>query len=736
MHSRAVCVGFVILPLSVLLGCAGVAPHAPDTPVSAPAAPASTTPVPAAATPAVPAPPVAEPRPFSVLSPNGARVDEYYWLRDDTRTDKAVLGYLEAENAYMAAMTAHTRALADRLYEETVARIQQDDSTVPYRKRSYWYYTRYKAGSEHPIYARKAGTLEAAEQVMLDAGELARGHGYYAVGEYAIAPNDRLLAYVDDTVGRRQYTLRFKDLATGKTLPDAIPNVEPYLAWNADSTSVLYVEKNSVTLLGYRVRRHVLGSDPARDPLVYEQDDLSFYTSVTTTKDGRFLLIVADSTEASEVRFADAADPALKFRVFLPRERGHEYSVEHLDDRWIIRSNWQAPNFRLLEVDAGHESNRARWRELVAHRDDAFIHGFDVFRDFLAIAERSGALRKIRIRPWDGGKDFYITSDESAYTTYLGQNAEIDSRVVRYGYTSLATPYSTYDYDVVTGTRTLLKREAVLGGFDSANYRTELLWAPARDGARVPVSVVYARDTKLDGTAPLLQYGYGSYGSSSDPEFYVPLLSLLDRGFVYAIAHIRGGQEMGRRWYEDGRLLRKKNTFTDFIDATRFLVQARYADPKRVSASGLSAGGLLIGAVANMAPGDYHALVANVPYVDVVTTMLDESIRLVTNEFDEWGHPKDKTYYDYMLSYSPYDNVAKQDYPAMLVTTALWDSQVQYYEPAKWVARLRARKTDKNPLLFRTSTDAGHGGKSGRFESYRETAEEYAFILDQSGITQ
>jgi oligopeptidase B len=721
MHSRAVFAGLVILPMTGPLGCAGVAPQATEASNPSPAAPT---------------PPVAEARPFTVLSPNGNRMDEYYWLRDDSRTDKAVLGYLDAENAYTAVMTAHTRALADRVYEETVARIQQDDATVPYRKRGYWYYTRYETGREHPIYARKAGTLEAPEQVMLDANELARGHGFYAVGEHAIAPNDRLLAYVDDTVGRRQYTLRFKDLATGTTLPDAIPNVEPYLAWNADSTSVLYVEKNPVTLLGYRVRRHVLGSNPARDPLVYEQDDFSFYTSVIATKDGRYLLIVAESTEASEVRYADAADPALAFRVFLPRERGHEYSVEHLDGRWIIRSNWQAPNFRLLEVKVGQEGDRTHWRELVAHREDAFIHGFDVFRDFLAIAERSGALRKIRIRPWDGKKDFYIESDESAYTTYLGQNPEIDTRFVRYEYTSLATPYSTYDYDVSTGARTLKKREAVLGGFDPANYRTELLWAPARDGSRVPVSVVYRKWTKLDGSAPLLQYGYGSYGASSDPDFSMARLSLLDRGFVFAIAHIRGGQEMGRHWYEDGRLLHKVNTFTDFIDVTRFLVQARYADPKRVSATGLSAGGLLIGAVANMAPGDYRALVANVPFVDVVTTMLDESIPLVTNEFDEWGNPKDRTYYDYMLSYSPYDNVAKQDYPAMLVTTALWDSQVQYYEPAKWVARLRARKTDENPLLFRTSTDAGHGGKSGRFESYREIAEEYAFILDQSGIAQ
>jgi oligopeptidase B len=436
------------------------------------------------------------------------------------------------------------------------------------------------------------------------------------------------------------------------------------------------------------------------------------------------------------VRYADAADPRLAFRVFLPRERDHEYSVEHLDGRWIIRSNWQAPNFRVLEADVGREADRANWRELIAHRDDTYIHDLDVFRDFLAIEMRSDALRKIRIRPWNGGKEYFITADEPAYTASLGQNAEIDTRVVRYEYSSLTTPTTTYDYDTASGERQLVKRRPVLGDYDPANYRTELLWAPARDGTRIPVSVVYRKGTKLQGQAPLLQYGYGSYGSSLDPEFSVTELPLLDRGFVYANAHIRGGQEMGRRWYDDGKLLKKVNTFTDFIDVTRFLVKEGYADPKRVSAMGGSAGGLLIGAVANMAPGDYRALIAEVPFVDVVTTMLDESIPLTSNEFDEWGNPKDRKYYEYMLAYSPYDNVARRDYPAMLVTTGYHDSQVQYYEPAKWVARLRARKTDENPLLFRVTMEAGHSGRSGRFQYYYDLAEEYAFVLDQSGITR
>jgi oligopeptidase B len=486
------------------------------------------------------------------------------------------------------------------------------------------------------------------------------------------------------------------------------------------------------------VRRHVLGTNPADDAILYTQDDESFYTSVATTKDERYILIVAQSTVSTEYRYARADDPALEFKVFLPRERDHEYHADHLDGRWIIRTNWQAPNFRLMEAQVGEEGDRANWREILAHRDDAFVHAFDVFKEFLAIEERSGAMRKIRIRPWGGAKDFFIAADEAAYTASLGQNAELDTHIVRYEYDSLTTPTTIYDYDVQTGERRLMKRTEVLGlpRFDPANYRTELVWVPARDGAKVPVSLVYRVGFEKYGRAPMLQYGYGSYGATIDPAFSVARLSLLDRGFVYAIAHVRGGQEMGRRWYEDGRLLNKKNTFNDFVDVTRQLVKEGYADPKRVSAMGGSAGGLLMGAISNTAPADYRAIVAQVPFVDVVTTMLDESIPLTTNEFDEWGNPKRKEFYDYMLAYSPYDNVARQAYPAILVTTGLHDSQVQYWEPAKWVARLRVRKTDSNPLLYRTTMEAGHGGKSGRFQRFREIAEEYAFILDQSGIRE
>ncbi len=704
-----------------LAACAGDAPARPE-PESMPKS--------------EPVPPIAAVRPQVVASPNGNRTDEYYWLRDDTRENAEVIAHLEAENAYKAAMMAHAQALEDKVYAEIVARIKQDDSTVPYRLRGHWYYTRFETGQEYPLYARKAGQLDAPEQLMLDVNRMAEGHGFFQVGALAVSPDNRLLAWVDDPVGRRQYTLRFKDLETGEILPGAIPNVDPYLAWTADSRSILYLEKHPETLLGFRVRRHVLGTDPASDAILYEQEDESFYTAVATTKDERYLLIISQSTVSTEFRYARADDPALAFRVFLPRERDHEYHVDHLDGRWIIRTNWKAPNFRLMEATVGEEGERANWRELLAHRDDAFVHDFDVFRDFLAIEERSGAMRKIRIRPLGGAPDFFIAADEAAYTASLGQNRELDTHIVRYEYTSLTTPATVYDYDIQTGERQLMKRTPVLGDFDPANYRTELVWAEARDGKKVPVSIVYRAGVKRDGTAPMLQYAYGSYGATMDPAFSISRLSLLGRGFVFALAHVRGGQEMGRRWYEDGKLLNKRNTFNDFIDVTRFLVKEGYADPKRVSAMGGSAGGLLMGAVANMAPADYRAIVAQVPFVDVVTTMLDESIPLTTNEFDEWGNPKKKEFYDYMLSYSPYDNVARQAYPAMLVTTGLHDSQVQYWEPAKWVARLRTHKTDSNPLLYRTTMEAGHGGKSGRFQRFREIAEEYAFILDQSGIAE
>lgn len=686
--------------------------------------------------PETPKPPVAAVKSCELKSAHGMRADDYYWMRDDARADAEVLAYLAAENAYKDAMLAPVRPLEEKVYGEIVARIKQDDASVPFHERGHWYYWRYETGKEYPVHARKAGSLDAPEQVLIDESERAQGQEFYEMGELEVSPDNRILGFAEDTVGRRQFTLRFRDLATGCMLADVIENVEADVAWAGDSRSVLYVEKDPQTLLGNKVRRHVLGTDPKDDALLYEEHDESFYLGVDTSKDGRYLYIALQSTVSTEQHYADAADPKLEFKVILPRERDHEYQADHFEGRWIIRTNWQAPNFRLMEALVGESKDRGRWRTLVAHREDAFVDNFNVFRGFLAIEERSGGLRKVRIHPWDGGKDFYLALDEPACVTGLGDNEELDSDLVRYVYSSLTTPATTYDYDVKSGERVLLKQQPVLGGFEAKRYLTEYLWAPARDGEKIPVALVYRKGFRKDGSAPLLQYGYGSYGSSTDPAFSLPVISLLDRGFVYAIAQIRGGQELGRRWYDAGRLLNKQNSFNDFVDVTRFLVKEGYADPQRVFARGGSAGGLLMGAVVNQAPQDYRAIVAHVPFVDVVTTMLDESIPLTTNEYDEWGNPHDQKYYDYMLTYSPYDNLSKQAYPAMLVTTGLWDSQVQYWEPAKWVAKLRRLKTDDHPLLLRVNMEAGHGGRSGRFQAYRERAEEYAFILDLAGIRQ
>lgn len=723
-----------VFALATLLG--GCAPASTkDDPRMTTAVSTSIVDAPAAApAPALPAPPVAAQRPHEVQSPFGTRFDPYYWLRDDERKDPALLAYLNAENAYKEAMLAHTQPLEQALYEEIVGRIKQDDSTVPARRHGYWYYTRYETGREYPIYARRKGTLDAPEEILADANELAQGHDFYQIGGLEVSHDNRLLAIAEDTVGRRQFVLRVKDLATGAWLPDRIENAEPDLAWANDARTLLYVAKEPQTLLGDRVLKHVLGTPVTADALVYREADDSFYLGVAKSKSDRFVYIVSQSTVSTEYRYADANDPALAFRVALPRERDHEYQLEDLGDEFVIRTNWRAKNFRIMKAKIAEVGDRATWRDVVPHRADAFVTNFDAFRGYLALGERSGGLRRIRVKSWDGAREFLIDAHDAAYTMALGANDESDTDTVRYVYTSLTTPNTTYDYDMGTGQRTLLKRDPVLGGFDPAHYATEFVWATARDGARVPVSLLYRRGLRRDGSAPLYQYAYGSYGLSQDPTFRSSVLSLVDRGFVYALAHIRGGQEMGRDWYDHGRLQHKKNTFTDFVDVTRFLVAQKYANPKRVYAMGGSAGGLLMGVVANLAPQDYRGLVAHVPFVDVVTTMLDESIPLTTNEFDEWGNPgADRAAYEYMLSYSPYDNVSRQAYPAMLVTTGLWDSQVQYWEPAKWVAKLRTLKTDANPLLFRVNMEAGHGGKSGRFQRYRELAEEYAFILDLDG---
>jgi len=681
-----------------------------------------------------PVPPVAAAKPHAVVSPHGTRNDSYYWLRDDTRSRPEVLDYLRAENAYFEAMSAPYRELTETLEKELIGRLKEDDSTVPYKDKDYLYSTRFEAGKQHPIHVRRPLGSEE-EQVLVDGNREAGGSEYYRLGGRAVSPRQDLLAFTEDTRGRRQYTLRFRDIATGRDLPERITGLQPRIVWAGDNRTVYYVENDPVTLLSTRVRMHALGTDPKSDPVVYEEKDTSFYLGVDETGDERFILIRLDSTVASEVRFIDTGNPSGTLRVLAPRETGVLYEADHMGGRWVIKTDWEAPNFRLMTVADAEVGDKKTWRELVPHDPKVFLENFVVFENYLAVGERSEGLMRLRYAPWaDLGRWAYVRSDEPASTQGFEVNAEQDTPKLRYAYSSLATPDSVYELDMRTGERKLLKRQPV-PGYDPAGYATERVWATARDGARVPVSLVYRKGFVRNGTAPLYQYGYGSYGATTDPGFDHTVVSLLDRGFVYAIAHIRGGQELGRAWYDDGRLLRKKNTFTDFIDVTDFLVREKYAAPDKVFASGASAGGLLMGAVANMAGEKYRGIVARVPYVDVVTTMLDESIPLVTNEFDEWGNPKQKEYYDYMLSYSPYDNVRAQPYPAMLTTTGLHDSQVQYYEPAKWVARLRAMKTDRNPLLFKVNMAAGHGGRSGRFERLKETAEEYAFLLHQLGTS-
>lgn len=681
-------------------------------------------------------PPVAALRPQLVTSPHGVRTDPYYWLRDDDRADPDVLAYLHAENAYRERSLRRLKPFEDALYQEIIARLKQDDASVPYRKNGYWYNTRFESGKEHPIFARRRASPVAAEEILLDANALAVGHDYYRIGALEISPDNGWLAFCEDTTGRRQYKLRIKNLRSGEILATTIADVEADLAWANDNRTLLYVQKDPETLLGLYVKKHVLGQHPGLDALVFEQTDKSFYTGVSKSKSDEFIFIHMESTLSSEWQYARADDASLAFKTFLPHQRDLEYQMEHLGDWFVVRTNWQARNFRLMKVPIGREGDRTAWQDVVAHRDDTYIEEFDVFSGFLALSVRSGGLSKISINFWDGAPPFFIASDEPAYSTSLSVNAELDTDILRYAYSSLTTPTTVYDYDVRSRGQVLLKRDPVEGSFDPANYRTEFLFAAARDGAHVPVSLVYRKEYLRDGSAPLLQYAYGAYGLSSDPTFSSARLSLLDRGFVFAIAHVRGGQEMGRAWYDDGRLLRKMNSFTDFIDVTRHLLALGYASRDKVFAMGGSAGGLLVGAVANLSPGDYRGIVAQVPFVDVVTTMLDDGIPLTTNEYDEWGNPNEREYYEYMLSYSPYDNVRPQSYPAMLVTTGLWDSQVQYYEPAKWIAKLRAEKTDAHGLFLHVDMDAGHGGKAGRFQRYREIAMEYAWLLDLAGITR
>ncbi|MBK8879221.1 MAG: S9 family peptidase [Haliscomenobacter sp.] len=658
------------------------------------------------------------------------RIDPYFWLNQRENAD--VLEYLQEENAYLESQLAHTKPLQEKIFQEITGRIKQEDQSVPYLENGYYYLTRFESGKEYPIYSRKKGSLDAGEEVLLDVNELASGRAYYSVGDKAVSPNNRFLAFGEDTLSRRIYTLRFKDLTTGAFLPEQIPNTTGLAAWANDNAHVFYTAKDPQTLRGYKVMRHKLGSPIEEDQEVFREEEETYDTFVYHSKSKKYLIIISSQTISQEYRILEADNPTGAFEVFHPRERGLEYSIEHFDDRFYIRTNLHARNFRLM-VCPENKTNKTFWQEVVPHREDTLLEDLEVFKGFLALSERNQGITQIRIISFSG-EDHYISFPEEVYLAYTSINMEFDRELLRLGYQSLTTPVTTFDYHMRTRELTLLKQEEVLGGFDKANYHSERLHAIARDGAKVPLSIVYRKGFPKDGTQPVLLYGYGSYGFSMEPYFSAARISLLDRGFAFAIAHVRGGEDLGRAWYEQGKLLHKKNTFYDFIDCAEYLLYHHFTSRNHLYAMGGSAGGLLMGAVVNMRPEIWKGVVAVVPFVDVVTTMLDQSIPLTTFEYDEWGDPRIKEYYDYMRSYSPYDNVEKKAYPAMLVITGLHDSQVQYWEPVKWVAKLRAYKTNDEPLLLFTNLDTGHSGASGRFERYRETALEYSFLLDLEGI--
>jgi len=679
-------------------------------------------------------PPRAPKKPKELRIHGHLRTDHYYWLRE--RENPEVLAYLEAENAYREEVMKASDALQEQLFKEITGRLKQDDASVPYRKNGYYYYTRFEEGKEYPVYCRKEGSLDGREEVIANVNELARGHAYYHVGGLSISPDRRYAVIGVDTVSRRMYTLRVKDLHSGEFLEEEIPSTSGGAAWAADSQTFFYARKNPETLRQEAIYRHRLGSPPQEDVLVFEEKDETFDADVYTSKSEEFIFIVSATTLSTEYQVLSSRDPEGRFRVVQPRERGLEYNLSHFGDYFYIICNLEAINFRLMRtpVDRGGKED---WEEVIPHRQEVFLEGIEIFRDFLVVEEREEGLNRLRIMPWDGSEEHLVPMEEEVYTAWSSVNPEFDSTVLRYGYSSLTTPRTMYDYDMRQRQRTLMKRDEVLGGdFDPANYEARRLYATAGDGKKIPMSMVYRKGMDRSKSHPTLIYGYGSYGYTRDPNFSSPRLSLLDRGFIFVIAHVRGSQIYGRPWYEDGKLLRKMNTFTDFNACARALIDGGYTSPEQLFAMGGSAGGLLMGAVINLQPELYKGVIAAVPFVDVVTTMLDESIPLTTFEYDEWGNPREKEYYHYMLSYSPYDQVGARAYPHLLVTTGLHDSQVQYWEPAKWVAKLRELKTDHNLLLMYCNMETGHGGASGRFEQFRETAMEYAFLLKLAGISE
>ncbi len=657
------------------------------------------------------------------------RVDQYYWMNQRDSDD--VINYLNEENAYTKEMFSHLEDYQEELFEEIKGRFKQNDMSVPYNYNGYTYQTRYEEGKEYAIYERSP-VGASNKEVLLDANVEAEKYEFYSVGGLNVSPNNKLMAFGEDTLSRRIYTVKFKDLETGELLEDIIPNTNGSVTWAEDNQTVFYSVKDDA-LRSYKIFKHKLGTPVSEDVEVYHEADETFGTYIYKTKSRKYIVIGCFQSISTEFRVIPADQPDAEFKIFQPRERDLEYNIDHFGDSWYVMTNMDAQNFRLMRTDLD-KTSKENWEEVIAHRSDVLLEGMDIFEDYLVLSERKNGINQIRVMPWEG-EEHYIDFKEDAYMAYTSTNPDFNTDKLRLGFTSLTTPNTIYEYDMSNKSFKIFKETEVLGGFDKNNYQSERIYVTARDGVKVPVSIVYHKDTKIDGTAPCLLYGYGSYGSSMDPYFSATRLSLLDRGFVYAIAHIRGGQEMGRHWYEDGKLLNKKNTFNDFVDCGEYLIANNYAAEDNLFAMGGSAGGLLMGAVVNQAPDMWKGIVSAVPFVDVVTTMLDESIPLTTGEYDEWGNPNDKAYYEYIKSYSPYDNIEAKDYPAMLVTTGYHDSQVQYFEPAKYVAKLREMKTDNNPLVFHINMDAGHGGQSGRFRRFKETAMEYAFMLDLAGKT-
>jgi oligopeptidase B len=679
--------------------------------------------------------PLAKQIPKNLTIHDDVRVDEFYWLND--RENPEVIDYLNKENDYYDAHTAHTKKFQTSLFEEMKSRIKEDDSSVPYKYNGYWYITKYQKGKDYPIYTRKKETLEAAEELLFDCNEMAKDHSYFRLVGLNINLNNDLVSYGIDTTGRRQYTLHIKDLKTNKIFKDEISNTTGGSTWANDNKTLFYTQKDETTLRSEAIYKHQLNTDQKSDVLIYEETDDTFGVSVYKTKSDKYLVIASYSTLTTEYQILKADTPNGDFKVFQPRTRGLEYGISHFEDSFYIVSNADgAQNFKLSKTSET-QTEKQYWKDVIPHRESVLLEDIDIFKDFLVLSERENGLNHIHIKRWDGTDSYYLPFESETYTAYTTTNIDFNTTILRYGYQSLTTPSSVIDFDMVTKTKTIQKEQEVLGGkFKKENYTSERLWATAADGTQIPISLIRHVDTEKSPNTPLLLYAYGSYGSTIDPYFSTVRLSLLDRGFVYAIAHIRGGQYLGRQWYEDGKLFKKKNTFSDFVDCSKYLIKNNYTSAEHHYAMGGSAGGLLMGAVINLAPELYNGVVAQVAFVDVVTTMLDDSIPLTTGEYDEWGNPNEKDYYDYMKSYSPYDNVTNKLYPNMLVTTGLHDSQVQYWEPAKWVARLRAQNKNSSQLYLQTNMEAGHGGASGRFEALKEVAAEYSFLLDLESISK